>query len=251
MSVHPRDGVEGGPRRRSPLTLALLALAALLLFAGFLALGVWQLERRVWKLNLIAEVDARAHAPPTAAPGPDAWKALTKARDAYRHVRVQGGFLNGRETLVQAVTAYGAGAWVMTPLLTDRGFTVLINRGFVPDDRRDRASRRAGEIEGPTTVTGLLRLTEPHGAFLQANDPVGDRWLSRDVAAIAAARRLDHAAPYFIDADARPNPGGLPIGGLTVIRFPNSHLIYAITWFGMAALVLVCVGVFVREERRR
>ena len=251
MSVHPPSGVEGGARRRSPVTLALLALVALLIFVGFLALGVWQLERRVWKLNLIAEVDARAHAPPTPAPGPDAWKALTRVGDAYRHVRVQGRFLNGRETLVQAVTAYGAGDWVMTPLATDRGFTVLVNRGFVPDDRRERVSRKAGEIEGQTTVTGLLRLTEPHGAFLQANDPASDRWLSRDVDAIAAARRLDRAAPYFIDADARPNPGGLPIGGLTVIRFPNSHLVYAVTWFGMAALVLICIGVFVREERRR
>ena len=249
MSVHPAQG-GSTPRGRSSVTLLLLAFAALLLFAGFLALGVWQLERRVWKLKLIAEVDARVHAPPAPAPGPHAWAALSKANDAYRHVRVHGRLLNGRETLVQAVTAYGSGDWVLTPMLTDRGFTVLINRGFVTDDRREPASRKAGEIEGETTVTGLLRLTEPHGAFLQANDPQNDRWLSRDVAAICAARHLYDPAPYFIDADARPNPGGLPIGGLTVIRFPNSHLVYAITWFGMAALVLVCVGVFVREERR-
>ena len=223
---------------------------AFLLFAGFTALGVWQLQRRAWKLNLIAEVNARAQAPAGPAPGPGAWASLTKAKDAYRHVQVRGRLLNDRETLVQAVTDYGSGDWVMTPLVSDQGFMVLVNRGFVPDDHRDRGGREAGEIAGATTVTGLLRLTEPHGGFLQANDPAQDRWLSRDVAAIAAKRRLDHAAPYFIDADSTPNPGGLPIGGLTVIRFPNSHLIYAITWFGMAGLVLVCVGVFVREQRR-
>ena len=43
-------------------------------------------------------------------------------------------------------------------------------------------------------------------------------------------------APFFIDADATPSPGGLPVGGLTVVHFPNSHLTYALTWFALAGL---------------
>ena len=237
-------------RRASPIASLGLALAAVLLFAGFVALGTWQLQRRVWKLELIAAVDARVHAPPIPAPGPAVWPALSPAKDAYRHVRVRGRLLNGRETLVRAVTEAGAGAWVMTPMRTDSGFAVLVNRGFVPNDRRDPATRRAGEVAGDTTVTGLLRLSETHGGFLQANAPARGRWVSRDVAAIAKARGVAGVAPFFIDADATPNPGGLPVGGLTVIRFPNSHLVYAITWYALALLVLVCAGVFVRERRR-
>ncbi len=163
---------------------------------------------------------------------------------------ISGRFLNDREAQVVASTAKGAGYWVMTPLQAQDGTVVLVNRGFVPAESRDPATRAAGQIEGPVTVTGLLRLTEPKGGFLRSNEPAAERWYSRDVAAIAAARGLTDVAPYFIDADATPNPGGLPIGGLTVIAFPNSHLVYAVTWFGLAALLAFGVGYAVRSERR-
>ena len=153
---------------------------------------------------------------------------------------------------MKAVTDLGPGYWVLTPLVTDRGFTVLINRGFVPSERQKPADRAAGQVEGEASVVGLLRLTEPGGGFLRANDPVGDRWFSRDVAGIARARGLSGpVAPYFIDADARPNPGGWPRGGLTVVRFANSHLIYALTWFGLALMSAAGFVLFWREEKRR
>lgn len=225
--------------------LAVLALAA----AGFVALGVWQLERRVWKLDLIAQVDARVHAPAVAPPGPSEWPAVSAERDQYRRVQLRGVFLHDRETLPQAATALGAGYWVMTPLRTDQGFTVLINRGFVPPERRDPAMRAGAG--GEQTVTGLLRVTEPRGGFLRANDPANNRWRSRDVEAIARARGLDAVAPYFIDAELGPDPAAWPRGGLTVIRFPNSHLVYALTWFGMALLSLAGMVLVVRDRRRR
>ena len=77
-------------------------------------------------------------------------------------------------------------------------------------------------------------MTEPKGAFLRTNDASADRWFSRDVAAISAKHGLENPAPYFIDADATPNPGGFPVGGLTIIAFPNNHLVYALTWFALA-----------------
>ena len=237
------DGRTKGPSRSSTVLLLVLLVA---LAAGFAALGDWQLHRRVWKLDLIARVNARVHAPPAPAPGPAAWSALTKAGAEYRHVRAEGVFLNDRETTVQALSELGAGYWVMTPLVTRQGFTVLVNRGFVPAERRQAASRPAGEIEGPTTVTGLLRISEPGGGFLQRNDPVRDAWVSRDVAGIAAERRLTRAAPYFIDAEA-VGRADAPVGGLTVIAFPNSHLVYALTWFTLA---LMCAGAAVWLVRR-
>lgn len=213
------------------------AAAALIAAMGLAALGVWQLERRVWKHELVAAVDARIHAAPVAAPGKAALGAVDAKDDAYRRVTATGQFRHDRETLIQAVTDRGPGFWVLTPLETAQ-FTLLVNRGFVPKDRRDPKTRVAGNVAGAVTVTGLLRVTEPEGAFLRSNDPAADRWYSRDVAAIAKARGLGKTAPYFVDADGAPNPGGYPVGGLTVVRFPDNHLVYALTWFALCALSL-------------
>lgn len=249
-SAGSRDARSTESARRSPVAfVAVLAagLCVVLLLAG---LGGWQLQRRAWKLDRIERVDARLKAAPVAAPGPEAWSAITQQDDEYRRVTLSGTFLNDRETLVQAVTGLGAGLWVLTPFQTDAGFTVLVNRGFVPGERRDPASRSEGQIDGATEIAGLLRLTEPGGAFLRANDPAAGRWYSRDVAAIAAAKHLGTVAPYFVDADGRRNPGGLPVGGLTVVAFANNHLVYALTWFAMAVLLAAALLRLVRERRR-
>lgn len=218
--------------RSARARMAVTAGLAVLLIAGC-ALGVWQLQRMAWKRDLIAAVESRVRADPVAAPGPSAWPTLTAERDAYRHVRLTGRYRHDRETLVQAVTDRGAGFWVLIPLDTGT-FTVLVNRGFVPPEARDPAKRAGGNITGIVTLRGLLRISEPGGGFLRNNDPAADRWYSRDVAAIAKARGLTRTAPYLIDADATASPGGLPIGGLTVVRFSDNHLIYALTWFGLA-----------------
>lgn len=217
----------------------MLVLAGLALTGVFLGLGTWQVERRVWKLALIDRVEARIHAEPVPAPGREEWPGLTAASAEYRRVRLTGRFAHDRATLVQALSERGAGFWVLVPLVTDRGFTVLVNRGFVPTEARERSARAAGEPEGEVTLTGLLRLSEPGGGFLRRNDPAADRWYSRDVAAIATARGIDGStavAPYFVDADAAPNPGGLPMGGLTVVAFHNNHLVYALTWYALALM---------------
>ncbi len=235
---------------RSPLLLSLLGLLCIFGVGALSALGIWQLERRQWKLNLIQEITLRVHAAPIDAPGPPQWRRVAAGDYTYREVRAAGEYLNDRETLVQAVTRFGAGFWVLTPLRTVEGFTVFVNRGFVPFESRDSASRIRGLIGGATVVSGLLRISEPKGAFLHANDPGADRWYSRDVAAIGSARLLSTIAPYFIDADASPVPGGLPIGGLTVIELPNNHLVYALTWFALALLLAGAAAYVVRGEWR-
>jgi surfeit locus 1 family protein len=235
-SANHRTRAAGGriEPARPPLWLAILALTA---FTALMALGVWQLQRREWKLALIARVEQRIHAAAQPIPPPATWPAVSAARDEYRNVTVTGRFLHDRETLAKAVTEQGGGYWVLTPLQRDDGTIVLINRGFVPADQREASMQRKGDRQGPITITGLLRITEPKGGFLRSNDSVHDRWYSRDVAAIAAARGLHQVAPFFIDADATPNAGGTPIGGLTVVRFANNHLIYALTWFSLAAML--------------
>lgn len=251
---HSLDTPAGRPTR-SAAARAALAVCAALAFIGCFALGTWQVERRAWKLDLIARVDQRVHAPPADAPGRERWPQVNAAADEYRRVRLAGTFLHDKETLVQASTRLGAGFWALTPLRTADGSIVLVNRGFVPPEAQSRSARAATEPVGETAVTGLLRITEPHGGFLRKNQPGEGRWFSRDVQAIAAARGLDGVAPYFVDADAAPSAPGAaptwPAGGLTVIAFPNSHLVYAITWYGLALMVLAAAGYAWREGRRR
>ncbi len=170
-------------------------------------------------------------------------------------MRLTGTFLHDRETLTQASTELGAGFWVMTPLRQADGSVVLVNRGFVPPEAIARASRAATEPAGEVTVTGLLRISEPGGGFLRHNDAAANRWFSRDVQAITAARGVPDAAPFFVDADAaarQPQSGSQPErawpqGGLTVIAFHNNHLVYALTWYALALLSLFAAWRLVRD----
>ncbi|KAG1252070.1 hypothetical protein G6F65_018077 [Rhizopus arrhizus] len=238
---------------RSKTTLVILGVVAAALFAGLCALGTWQVHRLAWKRDLIAQVDQRAHAATTPAPGKRDWRSLSFNNAEYRHVAASGTYQYDRQTLVQAATELGSGYWVMTPLQLPDGGTVLVNRGFVlPEWRKNQAAATQPPAEG--SVTGLLRMGEPGSGFLRNNDPAANLWYSRDLPAIAAARGLTDVAPYFIDADAASSPGRdpakAPVGGLRVLSFPNTHLVYAITWYALALMIIVGVGIFVREERR-
>jgi surfeit locus 1 family protein len=226
------------------------ALAALVLFLVFVALGTWQVQRRAWKLDLIARVNQRVSAPATDVPTPKDWPQVNAANDEYRHVRLTGRFLPGLDAQVQAVTRIGSGYWLLSPLLLADGSVVWVNRGFVPPHWVPAASVEASTVpipasggsgSGSVTLTGLLRLTEPGGGFLRANDPAAGRWFSRDVAAISQAHGLRQVAPYFVDADATPTGSpadpATPVAGLTVIAFPNNHLVYALTWYVLALMV--------------
>jgi surfeit locus 1 family protein len=249
------DAGAGGAAR--PVLWVTLLLGGLFALAGFVALGMWQVNRLTWKTELIQRIDQRVKAAPVAAPGPAEWPALSEASAEYRRVTLKGRYAHELETLVQASTALGSGYWVLTPLRTEQGFWVLVNRGFVPHDKRDPATRREGALDGVQSAEGLLRLSEPRGRVLQDNDAKAGRWYSRDVAAIAAARGLGAGeqagpvAPYFVDlAAANDAPLDWPRPGLTVLHFSNNHLIYALTWFVLAAMVALAIGFAAVAEYR-
>jgi surfeit locus 1 family protein len=243
---------ETAPRRRSFGMLLALAVSAALAFACFIALGTWQLQRLQWKRALIERVEQRIHAAPVPAPGPDQWAHISALSDEYRRVRITGTFLHSLTTKVKAVSELGSGYWLLTPLRSADGTLVLVNRGFIPADVAGKTQSNLQDERAQSTVTGLLRISEPGGAFLRRNDTAADRWYSRDVAAIAAARALPQVAPYFIDADADSSGGasGWPVGGLTVVAFQDNHLVYALTWYALALLVAGAAAWFVREERK-
>jgi surfeit locus 1 family protein len=236
------------PQARSPLArLVVMLTACTLAFAGFVALGTWQVKRLAWKEALIARVERNAQAAPVPAPDAQHWGTVG-AQDEYRRVQEHGRLEYEREVLVSATTELGQGYWVLTPLQTQQGAWVLVNRGFVPPELRGKVPQAALQ----QTVTGLLRLPEPGGRPLQKNDPAAGRWYSRDVAAIAAAQRLPGSvAPYFIDLVATPGATPeWPRAGLTVLRFRNDHLVYALTWFALAAIMAAAIGYVLLDARR-
>lgn len=237
-------------RRGAAYYLLLLLLVSLA--AGFGALAVWQVERRAWKHALIERVDERVRAPVVEAPGPSRWPAIGRVDDEYRHVVASGTWIAGHDTFVRAVTVFGSGFWTLTPLRRTDGTVVLVNRGFVSDDRRARVATTPPS-DGPVRIVGLLRMSEPGGGFLQRNDPAADRWFSRDVAAIATRRNLSAVAPYFIDADADPDgieaaaARGGPVAGLTVVAFTDNHLLYAAIWSVLAAMCVAAAHLLMRR----
>lgn len=251
-----------------PATFKKLAWSSLagFLFVTFCGLGIWQLLRLESKLELIAQVESRAFGHPVVAPGPESWTQM--GRDGFEYLRLQvtGRFLEEHTVYTLAVTKLGSGFWMLTPLRTTEGFDVWVNRGFVParpspeHSAADLANRLATEPARQNlqhqSVLGLLRLSEPDGGFLRANKPEEERWYSRDVLAMSAYRGLTHTAPYFVDAfevrdttlmhskkqgkSAPAHNSGqalAPVPGLTVLKFHNNHLVYALTWFGLALMV--------------
>ena len=214
-------------------------------FLLLLGLGFWQIERLGWKEALIAQRNEALGASPVAPP-----ENLEDARALEFHpVHVSGRFLNGDEMPVAAISRRGeAGFHVVTPFRLENGEILLIDRGFVPVRLKSPESRKAGLIEGEATVTGLLRVPSLPGPFVPANDLARNTWFTVDIPAMAKARGIENALPFYLDADAAPVPGGYPVGAQTETDLPNSHLQYAITWFALAAGL---VGVYILFVIRR
>ena len=234
-------------------TLALLPI--------LIGLGNWQWHRKAWKEDLIAKIEARRTAEPV--PYPAALSNYVKTGDVeYLHVRITGTFDYGHERHLYFPTTESQGWHVYTLLKADGGLPpIFINRGWVPDTLKDPSKRAEGQVAGPVTVTGLVRLPEHKRWFAPDNDYAGNRWYWRDLDAMRwgpsgppsplqfTTEKLQAYAPFSVDADARPeNPGGWPKGGTTEIHLPNSHLQYVVTWYGLA---LTLVGVFVAFARQR
>ena len=220
------------------------AAPALLVLLG---LGAWQIQRHFWKERLIAERAAAVEAPVVPVPQTPA----QARRLNFHRVVAEGIFLHAKEIYLGASAGAGRiGYQVLTPLREPGGGIVFINRGFIPAELKNPAKRAAGQIAGTVRIVGLLRLP-PAGRpnwFLPDNRPEMNYWFWVDLPAMAAADALDRVAPFYIDADAAPNPGGWPKGGVTPLALPNDHLQYAFTWFSLAVALIV---IYVLYHRRR
>ncbi len=229
-------------QRRFPwITLILGSIV----FAILVGLGTWQVERLQWKENLLAEIEQRTHAAPASLNEiEDLW---AKQHDVdYRTVTVVGQFMDGQERHYLATFAGMSGFYVYAPLQLTDGRIIFINRGFVPYDKKEPATRSAG-VDGPVTIKGLARnpLDAKPSSLVPDNDLKANIYYWKDLRTMAAQSGVPESRliPFFIDADKTPNPGGLPIGGVTIIDLPNSHLQYAVTWYGLAATLLAIAGI--------
>ncbi|MEI9992313.1 MAG: SURF1 family protein [Rhizomicrobium sp.] len=212
-----------------------ITIAVAILLALLIGLGVWQLQRLQWKLALIDQVNNNLTAPPLPL---DRILALGPKAE-YRRVALAGRFDNSKEAYIFGIGVEGAPVFhVVVPFRTDDGRELLVDRGIVPRDLRDPATRPRGIVAGETRIVGVWRAPDTGGAFTPPPDLANRVWFDRDAAAIARRLGVRLSAPALIEADAAPNPGGWPRGGQTVVTFRNEHLQYAITWFLMAAGLL-------------
>ncbi len=217
-------------------------LISLPIFIFTLGLGVWQMERREWKRDILNRIATNQ----TVAPMPlDELVKGDPLRREYGRVTLSGSFLHDKEFHLAARSLKNdVGVQVVTPVRTDDGKIVLFDRGWVPSTKKEPAKRAEGQVTGKVELTGIVRRSQVQRQFAPDNVPDKNVWfhvdvpLMRKMAGGASDPVLD---TFFLEADARPNPGGVPIGGQTRLDIPNDHLQYALTWFGIA---LAMAGVY-------
>ncbi|MDD7911295.1 SURF1 family protein [Pseudovibrio exalbescens] len=224
-----------------------LTLFTLVAFGVLLSLGFWQLDRLAWKEALIERATERVTDKAVVAPGPKEWKQLTTEEIDYLPVTLKGRFILGElyyfDTLNNPRGRYGGqGYFVYTPFATNEGWVVLVNRGFVPIDRRDQSTRLGSAPPKETIIlTGLARRAETPSFFSPAGDEHTGEWFVREPKKMAEALGLDasRTAPYTVDInELTASAGDLPQPGETRLTFSNNHLQYAFTWFGLAATLI-------------
>ncbi|HVG50865.1 MAG TPA: SURF1 family protein, partial [Xanthobacteraceae bacterium] len=219
-------------------------------FAILIGLGVWQLDRKAWKEGLIADMNARLAAAPEDLPPPAVWPSLSPGNAEFRRVKLRADFLDVPDTYAYIAGSAvrddikSPGYFVFRPARLPDGRVVVVNRGYVPIDHT------AQSVPGPLDITGYLRWPEPKSMFVSSSDGGGDTWFVRDHLAMARARGWGEVAPFYIDQEAPVPPSGLPRPARLAVLLRNDHLGYALTWFGLAAVLAGVFGAWVVSRSR-
>jgi surfeit locus 1 family protein len=238
---------------RGLLVPSILALAA---FIVLVALGTWQVERRAWKLGLIAELAERLAAKPAALPASADWLGLRQDSFDFHRVAFKAEFPGDAEALVYTVGSslrsdtHGPGYWVFAPAHLSDGTVVVVNRGFVPEGRQNPTTRPQGRPSGAVELVGIMRWPDARGWFQPDDDAPHNVFFTRDPGAIAAAKGWGPVAPFYVEQEAPSAPGGLPQVGRLEPNLPNNHLQYAITWYGLAAVLTGVFGFWIFDRRK-
>jgi surfeit locus 1 family protein len=216
-----------------PVKWPTIIMLPIVLFS--LSLSYWQMERRAWKRDLLDRIATNQAAAPITL---DELLKGDPLRFEYGRVRVSGSFLHDKEFHLAARSLKNkVGMQIVTPLRTDNGAIVLFDRGWIPSEQKEPQKRAQGQISGKVDLVGIVRRNQVRRQFAPENQPALNVWFHVDVPVMRqmAGGQPDPALDsFFLDADAAPNPGGIPVGGQTRLDIPNDHLQYAITWFLIA-----------------
>ena len=219
-------------------------------------LGNWQVNRLYWKETLIAKVEERTAQSPITL---DQFLAKQTSKEdwPYTPVLTKGTYDHSNEIYFFTTSVSGKSGWnVNTPMLLENGKYLIVNRGFVPYDMRNSELRLKGQVKGVQNLSGLIRVpkAEKPNSFFPENIPEKREiyWRDYDVMTELMGKNEGREfVPFFVDADNTPNPGGFPRGGATIITFSNSHLQYAVTWYGLALALLGVGGFFLYSRRQK
>ena len=243
-----------GDVRRSLRVPGLVALAA---FAVLIALGVWQLERRAWKEGLIATLAERLAAPPVSFPPRERWQNLEPAADEFRRVAMRASFSPGSEARIYSGGAglrddvKGPGYFAFAPARLADGSTVVVNRGHVDNPNPDASLKPIGVSDAAVDLVGVIRWPEQPGWFVAPYSERQDLWFARDHRAMAARYGWGAVAPFYVEQESPAPPGGVPRPGALTVKLRNDHFGYAMTWFGLAAVLVVVFGFWAVSRERR
>jgi cytochrome oxidase assembly protein ShyY1 len=240
-------------------TIAGLGIFTALTLVLLIGLGVWQLQRRVEKHVLIAQLTERLAAAPAALPSSAQWNTLTPARDEFRRVRFSATYEQRPDAMVYSSGSAirddvsGPGTWALLPARLSTGETIVINTGFVQNTMQDRGQQDravARLVTGaPVTLTGYIRFPESPGALTPRENIAKRLWFTRDHLAIARALGWGEVAPFYIDLEQPLPESGIPKPGPLEVHLKDDHLQYAVTWFGLAGAVVIAFGVWLRGQR--
>lgn len=231
-------------------------LVTITAFAILIGLGIWQLQRKAWKEELIANVTQRVLMSPAALPSPREWGRLNQTDDEFRRVTFPAEFLSEKEALVYTTgSAFrtdvsGQGYWVFTPARAPGGL-VMVNRGFIPGADRPKEGGAARRVSGVVNIVGVMRWPEATGTLSPKADVERNVWFVRDHLSIAATKSIGAVAPFYIEQESPMPPGGLPRPGRLTVNLSNYHLGYALTWFGLAGVLLVVFFVWAKGDGRK
>jgi cytochrome oxidase assembly protein ShyY1 len=235
------------------------AIFTLAMVAFFIGLGIWQLQRRVEKHVLMAALDERLAAAPVPLPGAADWSKLTPGHDEFRRVSFTATYETRLDAMVYSSGSAirpdisGPGTWAFIPARLESGETIAINAGFVPNTMQDRDVQDhavARLITGkPVAMTGYIRFPETAGILTPNVEHDKRLWFARDHLAMAQAFGWDKVAPFYIDLEAPVPPSGVPKPGPLEVHLRDDHMQYAITWFTLAAAVVIAFVVWMRRAR--
>ena len=199
-------------------------------------LGTWQLQRLEWKNQLIEDFESRATSAPIDLPvgavGPEM---------EFRRLELTGSFDHTREVFMTGRTYEGnAGFHIITPFTLNDGRIILVNRGWVSESYREQEKREFTLVEGEVTVPAILRFPGKKGYFVPENEPENGFWFTVVPSQIVAHLGLGERAETGIYAATvrTSDTIELPIAARTETNLRNSHLGYAITWYGIACALI-------------